>query len=173
MRILLTLTIFVFSQPALAQSPIPESEWTELAALFLARSCVAEAGFSSAVTGECGAIAYVYARRFHQMRRAGRYMAFGRVVWHYSAPLRLNRRPWVSDLRDEERPRGMPRMWPWENLLPKWLGMKRFVQQWARGEVENPCPGANHFGSVQDGAPSDWRRIRCNIRTRNRFWRSF
>ncbi len=158
---------------ALAQPPIPTDEWTDTAALNLARSCVAEAGFDSADTGECAAIAWVYSRRFHQMRVAGRYMSFARLVWQYSAPLRVGRRPWVTNLDGDERPRGMPRAWPWESLLPKWQRVKAFVQEWSRGETENPCPGANHFGSVQDGAPSDWTSIRCNFRPRNRFWRSF
>lgn len=176
MRGLIVLCVLVFgflaSGSLLAQSPIPAEEWTPVAARNLARSCVAEAGFSSGVNGECAAIAYVYARRFHEMRRAGRYMTYSRVVWNYSAPLRLNRRPWVNQLDGDERPARMPRMWPWDVLLPRWNRVKDMVQRWAVGAIENPCPGANHFGSVQDGAPASWRSIRCNRRMRNRFWRS-
>ncbi len=173
MRTILAAAVFLTSSVCVAQPPIPAEEWTSVAARNLARSCVAEAGFDSGSNGECAAIAFVYARRFHQMRRAGRYMTYSQLVWQYSAPLRLNVRPWVNQLDGDDRPRSMPRRWPWDLLLPKWQRLQDMVQRWAEGEIENPCPGANHFGSVQDGAPSDWTRIRCNIRTRNRFWRSF
>ena len=173
MRLILAITILATSSAAGAQPPIPEEEWTPTAARNLARSCVAEAGFTSGRSGECAAIAYVYARRFHQMRAAGRYTPFSMVVWRYSAPLRLNVRQWVNQLDGDERPRSMPRRWPWDRLLPKWQQIKAMVQDWAAGRIENPCPGANHFGSVQDGAPADWTSIRCHVRVRNRFWRSF
>ena len=172
MKTILVVAVLLISNLCAAQPPIPPEEWTSVAARNLARSCVAEAGFDSGTNGECAAIAFVYARRFHQMRRAGRYLTYSQLVWQYSAPLRLNVRPWVNQLNGDDRPRSMPRRWPWDQLLPKWQQLQDMVQRWARGEIENPCPGANHFGSVQDGAPAGWRRIRCNSRMRNRFWRS-
>ena len=158
-----------------AQSPRPVArwDWTPQTRLDLARSCVGEAGFDSGRTGECAAIAWVYAVRVEQARARGRRISYRYMVNAYSQPLKTARRPWVLRLRGPERPRGLPRAWPWEERLAgEWAEVLERVDAWASGAVPNPCPGANHFGSVQDGAPAAWTRISCATETRNLFWSS-
>ena len=76
---------------ALAQRPLHTDEWTVLAARHLAQACVAEAGFDSGATGECAAIGWVYARRFHLRRIAGNYTSFAALMWRENAAVRLGR----------------------------------------------------------------------------------
>ena len=85
-------------------------DWNQATRLLLAQSCVAEAGFDSAQTGECAAIAWVYVKRIHQMRRRGHDISLLEMIRRYSQPIRHRRRLWVMTLNHElEQPRGWPR----------------------------------------------------------------
>ena len=154
--------------------PIEPSDWSPRARLILAQSCVGEAGFESGPDGECAAIAWVYAKRVAQMRRAGRRISYLSMVRQYSQPIRLRRRLWVVSLRpDLARPRGWPSSWPrWEDgHQDQWSAVLDAVDAWRRGEVEDPCPAATHFGAHSDSPSPRLVRAECSIPTRNIFYR--
>ncbi len=154
--------------------PVDPADWTPRARLLLAQSCVGEAGFRSATTGECAAIGWVYAKRVRQMRRAGRSITYARMVRLYSQPIRLRRHLWIVSLREDlEQPRGWPRRWPdWdEHFREQWQAVLDEVDRFARGEIEDPCPRANHFGAVTDRPSPRLVRTGCAVRTRNLFYR--
>ncbi len=160
--------------PALASANVAGTgDWNRATRLLLAQSCVAEAGFDSAQTGECAAIAWVYVKRIHQMRRRGHDVSLLEMIRRYSQPIRHRRRLWVMTLNHElEQPRGWPRRWPpWDtHYRHRWQQMLEMVDAWAHG-VPDPCPSATHFGSVTDRPGARMVRIRCDVRTRNRFYR--
>ena len=166
--------LFLFAV-ALARAdarPLPASEWTPAARLDLARSCAGEAGLRSGVTGECTAIAYVYARRFEQTHSRYEDVTFHRVVRTYSSALKGNVQPWVIGLRDDTKePAGWPQRLSWKRHAPLWEAILRAVDKWAVGQAENVCPGAVHYGGPMDVVPRHWRPVRCRARVLNLFWR--
>jgi hypothetical protein len=152
--------------------PLPASEWTPAARLDLARSCAGEAGLRSGLTGECAAIAWVYARRFAQTRRSREDVTFHRVVRAYSAALKPPAQAWVLGLRaDTEEPTHWPQRLSWKRHAPLWDAILQAVDQWATGHVENVCPGAEYYGGPMDVVPRHWRRVPCRARMLNLFWR--
>ncbi len=171
-RPILIIAAVTFTAPTLAESqPLPNSQWTSSARLVLAQACVAESGWDTAETTECAAIAHLLARRWHLLSESRPRLTFEGLVRQYSSPIRERRRPWLLRLNAEgTRPRGYSAR-RWERLQPKWLAALDFVDRWARGEEVDPCPGSDHFGSVQDGAPTRWRRVQCRPLMRNRYWR--
>ena len=167
--LIIAMSAFVLASPAEA-SPLPIEQWTPSARLVLAQACVSESGWDTAETPECAAIAHLLARRWALMVRTRPRLTFEGLVRRYSSPIRERRRPWLLRLNSEAtRPRGYS-VRRGERLQPKWIATLAFVDRWAAGEQADPCPGADHFGSVQDGAPSRWRAVRCEPRMRNRYW---
>lgn len=172
-RILATAIVALSASVATAQ-PISEDDWTPRARLLLAQSCVGEAGFRSALTGECAAIAWVYAKRVAQMRRAGRTIDYATMVRLYSQPIRLRRHLWIVSLREDlEQPRGWPRRWPnWDEYFrEQWSLVLDAVDSWADGQEPDPCPRATHFGATTDRPSARLVRTGCSVRTRNIFYR--
>ena len=168
---LATVIFLVFSASSAEAQPVPESQWTPRARLGLAASCVSEAGFDSHRTRECSALAHLYARRWHRLRARGSRVSFDGLIRQYSSPLRTGRRGWVLALRaNDRRPRGMPSHL-WELVRDDWVGTLAMVDRWYAGEEFDPCPGSEHFGSREDGAPRHWIRIGCDVAVRNRFYR--
>ena len=169
-----SLAFSLYSSVVALAVPIGQPDWSPRARLILAQSCVGEAGFDSGDTGECAAIAFVYAKRVAQMRRAGRRIRYLSMVSRYSQPIRLRRRLWVVSLRsDLARPRGWPSSWPrWEDgHQGQWRSVLDAVDAWSRGDVEDPCPAATHFGATTDSASPRLVRAHCSIPTRNVFYR--
>ena len=172
-RFTLAAACLLFCSSAAAQV-MPAEDWTPRARLILAQSCVGEAGFPSADSGECAAIAWVYLKRLRQVRRAGHSMTYAEMVRRYSQPIRHRRHLWIVSLRaDLERPRGWPRRWPdWDqHFRERWQSVLDAVDRWASGDVPDACPRANHFGATTDRPSPRLRRARCHIRTRNIFYR--
>lgn len=166
--IIATLTFIVMS-PAKA-SPLPSDQWTPSARLVLAQACVAESGWDTALTRECAAIAHLLARRWRLLHETRPRLTFEGLVRQYSSPIRERRRPWLLRLNAEAtRPRGYSER-RWERLEPQWRAVLAFVDRWQAGDEADPCPGSDHFGSVQDGAPTRWRRVQCRPVMRNRYW---
>ena len=160
----------VYSATAHA-SPLPEEQWTPSARLVLAQACVAESGWDTAETTECAAIAHLLARRWALLVQSRPQLTFEGLVRQYSSPIRERRRPWLLRLNAEaSRPRGYSER-RWERLQPQWVSVLSFVDRWQQGIEPDPCPGSDHFGSVQDGAPTRWRRVQCRPVMRNRYWR--
>ena len=150
--------------------PLPAEQWTPSARIVLAQACVAESGWDTAQTEECAAIAHLLARRWALLVQTRPRLTFEGLIRRYSSPIRERRRPWLLRLNAEaSRPRGYS-VRRWDRLRPKWIATLAFVDRWAAGAQRDPCPGADHFGSVQDGAPSRWRPVRCSPRMRNRYW---
>lgn len=176
MRIIVFVCVLIFCGGVFAESstrPIPKEEWTDSAKLWLARSCVGEAGFSA--YEECLGIAWVYAVRW---RLSNGRVSFETVIRSYSSAVKrsgMARRKWIAGLNLEG---ARPSHWP-KNL--SWLGHKKFwntilfeLDQWAKGFRENPVAGADHYGGHMDAPHRTWVRVkpRSKVRFKNIFYRS-
>jgi len=155
------------------ERPITEEEWTDESKVWLARSCVGEAGFHA--RGECLAIAWVYAERSSYSDK----FDFLGMVKRYSAAVQKskNHRTWIRGLNlAADKPEDWPEGPDWEGVYkPAWQKLLSMVDEWANGEWDNPCPGANHFGGYHDTSRIRrlrWRPVKCMVRTRNRFFDS-
>lgn len=115
-------------------------------ALWIARSCVGEAGFSAVYTGECAAIAHIYRKRA-LISGASYY----RTMRQYSAAIKLNRgKIWVLSLsRDGRRPHGWGRA-DWMIYREKWLDTLHLADSFMRGDISDPLPPALHYGGKMD-----------------------
>jgi hypothetical protein len=139
--------------------------------LWLARSCVGEAGFKSAENGECAAIAWIYRKR-----QTVNHLPYYEVVRKYSAsvkPRSGRTRLWVMSLRrDLSRPKGFPKRLVWARYRDAWADVLDVADRFVRGEIADPLPDADHFGGRMD----HWRAERAGwivLRTdyRNIFYR--
>ena len=137
-------------------------------ALWLARSCVGEAGWDSVETGECAAILHIYKKR-GELNGKG-------TLWtakKYSAaikPGRHHRNTWVRYLDGTRKPKHWPANLKWERYSEKWNRAYWYAVDFLNGEVEDPLPDAMHYGSRIDAhrVPSSWKRIKAPFR--NWFW---
>ena len=154
------------------EQPVSEEEWDSESQLWLARSCVGEAGWAQ--FDECIAIAWVYAARAKQSSR----YTFLKMVRRYSAALQKGRSmSWVRGLNYSGR---LPRGWPgglrwYQGYRRVWKTTLIVAGNWAEGKHANPCPGANHFGGPMDhhrAVKARWMPVRCSVRMRNRFYTS-
>jgi hypothetical protein len=138
-------------------------------ALLLAQSCVGEAGFKSAETGECAAIAHVYLKR---SEKSG--LSFVRVMRRYSAAIKPGvGKLWVRNLRhDGLKPRGWPRHLKWSRYVDDWRAVLNVANAFLAGRVKDPLPNALHYGGWIDRhrlGPA-WQRIPVD-KFRNWFYR--
>lgn len=137
-------------------------------ALWLARSCVGEAGWNTAESGECVAIAHIYLKRVRINRKS--------YYWNlrrYSAAVRKGHgKIWVMALRrDGKRPSGFRKL-EWSRHRSYWLKTLLVADQFIAGETEDPLPTALHYGGYVDRHrlnPKAWRRIPVEA-FRNRFY---
>ena len=137
-------------------------------ALWLARSCVGEAGFESGETGECAAIHHVYLKRSHIANRR-----YSKIMHSYSAAIRPGHgKRWVRNLRaDGKNPPGFGNM-DWSLYREQWLGILDTARKLVAGEIEDPLPSALHYGGWVDRHRLDrryWRPIK-NTGFRNTFY---
>lgn len=170
---------FARGEEQVFESPVPADQWSSDVRLWLARSVLGEVGWLR--LDEQAAVAWVYARRAQMSRNH----TFLEMVKTYSAAIKTvgkRRNPWLFEL-DETVAR--PKSWPlseqglgprWKGLHDKaWLKTLDMVDRWQAGKVANPCPGANHFGGYVDehrARRQRWVRVKCSVRTRNRFYDS-
>jgi len=128
-------------------------------ALWLARSCVGEAGWRSIETGECAAIGYVYRKR---AKRSG--STYLDVLRRYSSAVGPYGRRWVRSLsRDLRRPHGWPRALKWGEHTERWHNVLAYTDAFERGELNDPTPRALHYGGWLDLHrldPSQWQRMK-------------
>jgi len=133
--------------------PIAPSEWNTGTKVLLARSCIGEAGFRA--QEECVAIAYVYAARAMQTGAS-----FRTVMRQYSSAIKKHeqhRRPWLFEITAAgTRPTSWPRHLSWPRHREALFALMAVLDRWAAGEIPNPVPGANHYGSTQDLHRSDY-----------------
>lgn len=131
--------------------------------LWIARSCVGEAGFESAETGECAAIAHIYKKR-----AALSGMSVLNVARKYSAAIKPHGKLWVRSLRaDGMRPAGFPERLVWHRYQSKWKAVLKLVEGVLGGTVKDPLPTALHYGGWLDRgrlSPKVWRRIKTKYR---------
>lgn len=138
----------------------------------LARVCVAEAGWD-VTSGDCAAIVHLLERRADAQGIPVRRMAELYASRHFD-PERTDRRRWIVGLTIEaRRPAGWPSGVPWRAFRPAWLSTIAHVDAVRRGDVADPCPGADHWGGPMDdhrAIHAGWERVECAAETRNRFW---
>ena len=139
-------------------------------ALWLARSCVGEAGFSSGETGECSAILHVYRKRA-KLTRFNLYQ----VVRRYSAAIKKGphqKRDWVFHLN---RKGTKPKNWgnlKWKVYKPRWIEILNLCDQFLKNEIPDPLPHADHYGGKMDRHRADqwkWFRLKTPGYS-NYFW---
>lgn len=153
------------------ERPISRDQWTDEAKVWLARSCVGEAGFTA--FEECLGIAWVYAAR---SSRTGASLAA--VIRAYSAAVKrrsTHQRPWILGLRsDGRRPEGWPSHLRWAPHRELWFKTLLLLDDWAEGKFANPVSGADHYGGSMDTPGKYWRRVepKSPIVFRNRFYSS-
>lgn len=144
-----------------------------LAAEDCARIGIGEAGWDPA-TGDAAAITHLLQRRADRQGLSLRRMARLYSSSHFDEG-RTHRR-WVVGLTTEaRRPPGWPSGLPWRGGYRElWLRMLEHVRAVLRGEVPDPCPGADHWGGAMDDWRAEragWERVDCSTPTRNHFWR--
>jgi hypothetical protein len=137
-------------------------------ALLIAQSCVGEAGFGSAETGECIAIAHIYRKRAALCNHNIEWIAR-----RYSAAIKSGGHMWVRSLRrDGRRPHGWPQRLDWSRYRGYWWSVLDQVDAFVRGETVDPLPAALHYGGSMDRGLDlqYWRWIPVD-RFRNRFYK--
>lgn len=138
-------------------------------ALWLARSCIGEAGWNAYSTGECAAIWHVYSKR-------GEINGKG-TLWtarKYSSAIKRGshqRNKWVMHLNGTERPRKWPRNLNWSKYRERWIKTLSHAKDFVSGVVADPLPVAVHYGSRIDRhrAKNNWRIVDAPFR--NLYWR--
>jgi hypothetical protein len=187
--ILLSFGIVGFS----STPTVPEDQWTRETRLVLARALVGEVGFilDDKDEMEQAAVAYVFLSRYETRSRLQEGETFVKTIRAYSTAVRPSRRPtrrqrWVRALPAptlwlrggiEEAisslppPRGWNKKARWSNFQDKWVRTYLMVQQWYEGKVENPCPGARHFGGDMDPRRGAMKKMVCKYRFGNTFYR--
>lgn len=137
-------------------------------ALTLARMVAGETGPDEldVATAQIGVIA---------RRAALRRTSIGTMARLYSAALRHPTRPWVLHLEDRRR---APAAWPdrasWTAYRPRFAELVLHVERVLAGDVADPCPNADHFGSAAlDGhraARAGWARVCGDVHPRQAFY---
>ena len=155
--------------------PLPETQWTRAAHLWLARAMIAEAGWEA--ERDHVAIAYVLARRWRRIRQRFDAMRFVDVVRNYCAGLGdykrslTPRQRWVRTLGFMAiRPSGWPEGSSWQHHQRFWRAALSRSDAWFRGMIEDPCRGrALHWGGTIDSPHGRMTRVECGP-TRNTFY---
>lgn len=155
------------SVQAVAQErPIPEEEWTAEARHNLVRCLVGEAGWSAP---DHAAIPWALSRSWAARVRGGYELTFATQVARYCAALRVAeptpRQRWVRALpaegpmTEENEPEEFPDMLEWAGYTERLDRIRTFVDTWARGEVRDPCPRADHWGGTMDSIGTGARLV--------------
>ena len=133
--------------------------------LWLARSCVGEAGFTSLETGECAAIMHIYKKRSSGSRKS-----IYKTARRYSAALKPVSNPqyrinntWILSLRRNlQKPYNWNPRLRWNPHKILWRRMLIHADDFLKGRVTDPVPTAVHYGGNMDRgnlSPRYWRRI--------------
>jgi hypothetical protein len=155
--------------------PIPESQWTPEAHIWLSRAMVAEAGWKA--ERDHIAIAYVLARRWKRLAERWPTLRFIDVIRNYCAGLGDYRREltarqrWLRALSwKDAQPKGWPRSASWKRYLPLWRATVLRSARWSEGRLRDPCRGrAWHWGGVIDTPQGRMVPVDCG-HTRNTFY---
>jgi hypothetical protein len=153
LSILIGLILFLQSENVFSQGIENKTEEEKPdVALWLARSCIGEAKWNCVESTECAGLMHIYLKR--SIRSNGKYTIY-EIVRKYSAATK--RRPdhprkWIFDLdRTKERPARFPKNlnWKWKHK-PKWKKTLKHAEAFLRGEIPDPLPEADHYGSKDD-----------------------
>ena len=162
------LTWLVVAEVCKANEPMGKRNRRIDTALWLARSCVGEAGWDSFESGECAAIAHVYHKRSYHF--PGR--NYFRAMMDYSAAIRVGR-PWIRNLnRKGNRPHLLEGQIYWGKHRKLWKQTLDFADRFFRGQIPDPCPECLHFGGNMDVKRMDetiWEPVELGFR--NTFWK--
>jgi hypothetical protein len=145
-----------------------DDDTDEHTALWLARSCIGEAGWSSHQTGECAAIMHVYKKR-----SAIRGTSILATAARYSAAIKPGnhqRNKWVRHLDGLERPKHWPKGADWNKYKNSWMTTRDHAREFVAGNIPDPLPSAMHYGSRIDRhrAQPNWKLLKTPYR--NLFW---
>jgi hypothetical protein len=130
-------------------------------ALWLARSCVGEAGWEAYETNECAAIMHVYLKRADIYRQP-----LYRIVRKYSSAVKnhiKHDRQWIFQLnRKGKRPKQWPKNLSWKKRQPQWKKILHMADLFRDGRIEDPLPSALHYGGKMDTNlnPKHWTQIK-------------
>jgi hypothetical protein len=149
---------------SVAQADIlPEDQWNEEVAVWLARAMVSEAGWKS--QNDHAAIAWVLKRRWETRVDRDPEWTFLDQIKHYCTGMKgkaSRRDRWVRDLSpDGSKPQGWPRNVSWETYLPAWNNAWDLANAWVEGEVKDPCPAADHWSAPRIRPSGNLRRVKC------------
>lgn len=152
------------AQAPVSMRPVPAEQWTPEARLTLARCLVGEGGWTA--RADHAAIAYALERRWKLLRARGHRLSFAEYIRQYSTALRTSqpspRQQWVRALPESLTGR-------LSRYRDEWADVLVFVDEWASGGVEDPCPTAMHWDSAH--ASSHLEAVACLLPTSNRFYR--
>ena len=114
--------------------------------VLLAASCWGEASHVSHSNNECAGLTYVYVKRAAMIGETVRENAM-----RYSAVLKTNRYPWMSNLtEDGSKPKGWPKNMKWSNYREHWLRLLETVNSVLNRTIPDPYPTALHYGGWFD-----------------------
>lgn len=150
-----------------AQAGEPEDDDVEL---WLARSCVGEAGWGAHSSGECAALLHIYLKRSH---KGGLTLLEACRMYSGATKQRPNHpRKWLFHLdRSDNEPEGWPSHLRWERYSDDWLRTVDLVGDFLRGQIADPLPHADHYGSKYDhirAVRAGWWELVTDFR--NRFY---
>jgi hypothetical protein len=158
-RTLALVTTLLLTVPAVAERPVPESDWDDATKLTLAQIMVGEADWHEP---DHVAIAFVLARRWPQFQQARGPISFSRYISLYSSVMKVDskRTRWVRGL-------------PWGEITgqygKQWSRVVELVEAWGQGKVKDPCPSAEHWGGAMDRPGKSYEPVSCGL-TKNIFY---
>ena len=136
--------------------------------LWLARSCIGEAGWRAWESGECAAILHIYKKRTELTGES-----IAKLASRYSAAIKSHkgkRNKWVLGLtKDADKPKQWPSRLNWERFRFDWVMTQILVDLFMSDMVEDPLPDAMHYGSIIDPPPLRAKLIKTDFR--NRFYK--
>jgi hypothetical protein len=155
-----------------ADEVLPEEQWDEEVAVWLARAMVSEADWSSR---DHAAIAWVLKRRWETRAERDPDWTFLDQIKHYctgiKGPARSRRHRWIRALApDGTKPKGWPRTVSWDTYRPAWEKAWILANDWAAGEIEDPCPAADHWSGRNVKPDRSLLRVVYCGRTQNVFY---
>ena len=153
--------------------PVKNKHWNTATKVWLARSCVGESGFFA--VNECMAIAWIYAKRSNAVG-----WTLLKMIRKYSAALKgheMHRRRWIFELDAKaEKPEHWPSTIRWKHHRKAWLNLLVQLDAWKLGEVPDPLPRADHYGSYRDANQSVrvrmWTRLKAPDEFKNLYFDS-
>ena len=145
----------------------------ELLVLLLARTCVAEIGFSASVD-ECVLMIEINDRNAQSKK-----ITLAKQTLNYNqywmTRYQRKARPWIAYLEGKNKPREWPKHLRWSNHVDKWIEYKESISQYLRNveakEIKYICPSAIDYGAPYDKPPNGRKLIRClNGRTEQKYY---